>query len=123
MQQTGLVRREDGSFGGSIVALGSRGYLGKSGEGLLVASREKLGISEALVVSTIAEELGGILQESGKLIIAYTGLGRQCLPVTVTSFVKLDDELENVFGLWRCLAQNNTITRKGRPVCMLVYLK
>lgn len=67
-------------------------------EDILVASWNKLGISKALVVTTIAQELGSVFEELLQFFIRDTSFLLQSLPVAICGFAELDYEVEDAFG-------------------------
>lgn len=82
-------------------------------EDILVASWNKLGISKALVVTTIAQELGSVFEELLQFFIRDTSFLLQSLPVAICGFAELDYEVEDAFGLGGDLTESNSGSRKG----------
>jgi hypothetical protein len=115
VQETLLVGREDGAIGGLVVLLGVGGGRGKRRKDRLVASREELGVSEALVVAAVAEELGSVLQESREALFVDAGLVRKGFPVPASGFVQGKNEVIDVLGLGRDLTENNAVAGKRGP--------
>jgi hypothetical protein len=68
---------------------------GQCGKCLLICPGYKLCITKALVVSTVAQKLSGILKEIFYIVITDTSLLLQSLPVAIASLVELYNEVED----------------------------
>jgi len=115
VEQAGLVGAEDGAIGSLVVLLGLGGGGRQGSKGTLITSGDELGVAEALVVAAVAEELGSILEELGKLCLIDAGLLRQALPVAAGGLVKADDEVIDGLGLGGDLSEDDTVPSEGGP--------
>lgn len=116
VEETLLVRREDGAIRGLVVLLGLGRRRGERGKDGLGAAGDELGVAEALVVSGIAKELGRVVEEGGEAALVNVDLGGQGLPVAVGSLVEGDDEVIDGLGLGRGLAENYAVSSKRSSV-------
>lgn len=72
--------------------------------------RNELGITKALVIPRIAEELGGIIEERLDFCLRETGFRGCLLPVAVAVVVQGNDEVVDVLGLRADLSKDNSRT-------------
>lgn len=61
MQQAGFISAEDGTLGSIVEALGVGARFGERSKCAFITSWDEFGITEALIVTTVAKELSGVL--------------------------------------------------------------
>ena len=95
-----IVAGKDGTFSRLVERIGFWCCGSQSIKRRLGTSWNKLGVSEAFVIATVAQELGEILQCKGEIFIRDASFLLERFPVSVGGFVQLDDEIEDILGLW-----------------------
>ncbi|KAI6761102.1 hypothetical protein HG531_001655 [Fusarium graminearum] len=93
----------------SLIKLVGFGRSGSQGSNsLLGAAGNKLGVTKALVVSIVAEEHGGILEEAGGLFLLNASLLGQGVPVAICRLVQRQDQIKDGLRLWGDLSKDNS---------------
>lgn len=108
MHDPGVVAREDSAIGSLVVLSCLWCSSSQSIECFLATSWHELGISEALVVSIVAEKLSSIFEEMLQVLSSDAGLVLQSFPVSIGSLVQLNDEVKDVFRLGGDLAKRDS---------------
>lgn len=104
---------------GGLAALVKLGGFGAGGDnsvgGLFAATGQELGVTKGLEVAHVAYDLHAILEEAGDLVGLDASLGGNRRPVSIAALVDGKNQVENVLGLERDLADGDSAAGKGGP--------
>ena len=101
---------KDAPFCSLIMSLGRLILRGEFLEDFLGAAWDELGVTEAFVVSGVAEELRGVLEEVLDVLVADAGALAEGGPVAGAGVVEGDDEVVDGFGFGGDLAESDAGT-------------
>lgn len=104
VQRRRVIGAEDGAFGGLVELGGLRGCGRKGSDALRGASGDELGVTKALVVASVPEEHGSVLEEVSELGLVNTGLLTESAPVAIAALVQGQNQVIDGLRLWGELA-------------------